>query len=194
MKKILYLSILLLQIVCSPLYSQIGVYNDSPDGSAILDIQSAGNNQGLLIPQLTTVQKTAIIKPATSLLVYDTDKRCISQNIGSETVPVWTCLTLFNRKFFYMPSINITTSTLGTYTKDLYAQYKTEYATPMYKSTGAPTTIPHFTSPTDLQYYVTYYDASRITINSINANGIMSYTTIKKANYDDYINIVFVVK
>lgn len=28
----------------------------------------------------------------------------------------------------------------------------------------------------------------RITINSINANGVMNYTTIKKANFDDYMN------
>ncbi|SHG45134.1 hypothetical protein SAMN05444362_1512, partial [Dysgonomonas macrotermitis] len=30
--------------------------------------------------------------------------------------------------------------------------------------------------------------------NSISANGVMNYTVIGKADYDDYINIIFVVK
>lgn len=194
MKKI-KCTILLLLVSVTVIQAQIGINTDSPDPSTVLDIVSLNiDSKGLLLPRITTVQKTAITSPAHSLLVYDTDKKCISQNLGTPTVPKWTCLTLFNRKFFYMPSINITTTTLGSATKDLYAQYKREYGLPMYKSTGAPTSIPYFPSASDLYYYITYHDPSRITINSIDAVGVMNYTTIKKANYDDYINIVFVVK
>ncbi|WP_070808647.1 hypothetical protein [Dysgonomonas macrotermitis] len=176
-------------------YSQIGINNDSPDASTVLHMEGVtGGDKGLLIPRMTTVQKTAIASPAHSLLVYDTDLKCISQNLGTEAAPQWTCLTSLNRKFFYMPSINITTTALGTFTKDLYAQYKQEYATPMYSSPGAPAEIPYFPSSGDLYYYVSYHDPSRITINSISANGVMNYTVIGKADYDDYINIIFVVK
>lgn len=194
MKKIKY-TILLLLVSVTVIQAQIGINTESPDQSTSLEITSpTSDNRGLLIPRMTTAQKTAVTGPAHSLLVYDTDKKCISQNLGTAAAPQWTCLTLFNRKFFYMPSINISTTILGTATKDLYAQYKTEYGSPMYKSTGAPSAIPYFASASDLFYYVTYHDPSRITINSISAAGVMNYTTIKKANYDDYINIVFVVK
>ncbi|HLF64605.1 MAG TPA: tail fiber domain-containing protein [Saprospiraceae bacterium] len=43
----------------------------APDSSAMLDIKS--NSRGLLIPRMTTAQKTAIASPATGLMVYDTD-------------------------------------------------------------------------------------------------------------------------
>lgn len=194
MKKIKYTILLLLAWV-TVIQAQIGINTDTPGQSTVLEITSPNTgNRGWLIPRMTTVQKTAVTSPAHSLLVYDTDQKCISQNLGTPAAPQWTCLTLFNRKFFYMPSINIETTTLGTATKDLYAQYKTEYGSPMYKSTSAPSAIPYFPSSSDLFYYVTYHDPSRITINSISAAGVMNYTTIKKANYDDYINIVFVVK
>ncbi|PXV68193.1 hypothetical protein CLV62_102225 [Dysgonomonas alginatilytica] len=193
-KKIVFLSLLIFFVY--PAYSQVGIYSDTPDISTALDINSpsSSNNKGLLIPQMNTVQKTSIINPAHSLLVYDTDKNCISQNLGSELAPQWTCLTLFNRGFLYMPSINIPTVTLGSSTIDLFAVYKSQFATPEFASEGAPTSVPQFANATDLYYYVTYHNPSRITISGITANGVMSYTTIKKANYDDYINIVFVVK
>lgn len=180
-------------IVASPLYSQIGVYNETPQSSSALDIQGSGNSQGLLIPRMTTVQKTSIINPAPSLFVYDTDKNCISQNIGSASAPQWTCLTLFNRQFFYMPSINIPTSILGAASVDLFKIYQDQFATPKY-SAGAPTSIPRYASADNLYYYVTYYDPKLITINQITAAGVMNYTVLKKANYDSYMNIVFVVK
>ena len=195
MKKLIYILILILQIVCNPLYSQIGIHTDTPDRSTVLEINSSpASIQGLLIPRMSTVQKNAVTSPAHSLLVYDTDENCISQNLGSESSPQWTCLTLFNRSFFYMPSINIPTVTLGVSSIDLFALYKNQFATPMFASVGSPAVIPQFATATDLYYYVTYHDPSRITINGITANGVMNYTTIKKANYDDYINIVFVVK
>ncbi|MDX1406863.1 MAG: hypothetical protein R3330_01985, partial [Saprospiraceae bacterium] len=42
-----------------------------PDASALLDMQS--DNQGLLVPRMTTAQRTGIASPATGLLVFDTD-------------------------------------------------------------------------------------------------------------------------
>lgn len=43
----------------------------SPDTSAMLDISS--NNKGLLIPRMTTAERLSIVRPATGLLVYQTD-------------------------------------------------------------------------------------------------------------------------
>lgn len=193
-KTISTLSLLLLFM--HPAYSQIGIYTELPDVSTVLDIESEGNHKGLLIPQLTTAQKTGIQLPAEGLLVYDTNKNCISQNLGSEEAPIWTCLTLFNRSFFYMPSVNIPTVTLGPGTLDLFGIYKNQFTStsPTFRSAGAPAVIPQFLNATDLYYYVTYHNPLRITIGGIDANGLLSYTTTSKAKYDDYINIVFVVK
>lgn len=43
----------------------------NPHGSAILDVSSS--NKGMLIPRLTTAQRTGIAAPANGLLVYDTN-------------------------------------------------------------------------------------------------------------------------
>ena len=52
--------------------AQVAINNNGtdPDESAILDIQST--NKGLLIPRMTTGQRTAIASPATGLTVFDT--------------------------------------------------------------------------------------------------------------------------
>ena len=56
-------------------YTQQGVAintdGSGSDNSAMLDIKS--NAKGLLIPRLTAAQKTAIVTPATGLLIYQTD-------------------------------------------------------------------------------------------------------------------------
>src|SRR5882724_3356494 len=55
------------QVAISPIFSP-------PNASAMLDISST--NRGLLVPRLTTVQRTAIAAPADGLWVYDTDTKC----------------------------------------------------------------------------------------------------------------------
>ncbi|MCP4440042.1 MAG: hypothetical protein GY810_13940 [Aureispira sp.] len=47
----------------------INTDNSNPDASAILDVKSI--EKGILIPRMTTVQRTAILSPATGLLVFD---------------------------------------------------------------------------------------------------------------------------
>ncbi|MCP4441846.1 MAG: hypothetical protein GY810_23310 [Aureispira sp.] len=45
--------------------------NSSPDASAMLDVKSS--TKGMLIPRMTTGQRTVIATPATGLLVFDSD-------------------------------------------------------------------------------------------------------------------------
>jgi trimeric autotransporter adhesin len=45
--------------------------NSTPNASAMLDVKST--TKGLLIPRMTQAQRTAIVAPATGLLVYQTD-------------------------------------------------------------------------------------------------------------------------
>ena len=48
----------------------INTDGSTADATAILDVKSTG--KGILIPRMTTVQRTAITSPATGLLVFDT--------------------------------------------------------------------------------------------------------------------------
>ncbi len=69
----------------------------TPDASSMLDVSST--NKGLLIPRMTTSQRTAISSPATGLLVYQTDGSAgFYYNSGTPSTPDWLQLssTLIN--------------------------------------------------------------------------------------------------
>lgn len=58
-------------LLCSAAsYGQIGINNTDPHPSSVLDLNAT--DKGLLIPRMSTAQRTAISSPANSLLVYDT--------------------------------------------------------------------------------------------------------------------------
>jgi len=71
MKKLVFLIITVIFII--PAFAQVGINNSSPDSSAVLDLQSNSNNQGLLVPRLSSDQIAAISLPAKGLLAYNTD-------------------------------------------------------------------------------------------------------------------------
>jgi len=70
MRKILFLLFAVL-LIHTAAQAQIGLNTDgsNPDSSAMLDIKSTA--KGVLVPRLTTTQRTAIKSPAKGLLVYD---------------------------------------------------------------------------------------------------------------------------
>jgi hypothetical protein len=60
----------------------------TPDASAMLDISSTSS--GLLIPRMTSAQRSAITSPATGLVVYQTDGTSgFYYNSGTSGSPVW---------------------------------------------------------------------------------------------------------
>lgn len=192
MKKIL-LSILCLAGLFS-LQAQVGINTNTPNASAALDVTST--DKGILIPRMTTIQKTAITTPAEGLLVYDTTLKCVSQNAGTSLSPAWVCLSQKDAQngFFYMPTIGINASTVITgQTKDLYDEYKTQFTAPT-KNPAAPVNIPYFMNRADLSYYITYYDTDVLENVSINDNGVMTYDVKAESDYDSFMTVVFVVK
>src|SRR6185369_11296863 len=52
----------------------VGIGTTTPDASSVLELSS--NNRGVLVPRLTTSQRTGISSPANGLLVYDTNLNC----------------------------------------------------------------------------------------------------------------------
>ena len=74
MKLRLYILVAVSQFFTVTMYCQNVAVNASgavADPSAMLDIQS--NSKGVLIPRMTTAQRTGISHPATGLLVFDTN-------------------------------------------------------------------------------------------------------------------------
>lgn len=192
MTKFLYIAVLW---ACTATgYAQISINTDTPDPSAELTIDSY--KRGVVFPWMTTTQKEAIASPASGLMVYDTSKKCLSLNQGTPAAPNWICATQNATRFFYMPSINIPTPALGAVTTplDLYDEYRKQFGTPMSKSPSAPAQIPYYLSATALDYYITYYDNTVMSVTNIDNTGKVSYFIHRKADLDTYMNVVFVVK
>jgi len=85
---------LLSLLILLPLLSQaqsVGIGTTSPDLSAILEIRST--SKGLLIPQMKATHRNAITKPATGLLVWQTDEvKGFYFNVGTPQAPDWQIL------------------------------------------------------------------------------------------------------
>jgi hypothetical protein len=77
MKKLIGLVILLFLSGQALVYAQVAINTDAslPDSSAMLDIKST--TKGLLIPRMTSVQRTSIVSPADGLMVYDINSKSL---------------------------------------------------------------------------------------------------------------------
>ena len=64
----------------------VGIGTVAPNASAILDVQST--TKGVRMPNMTTVQKNAIVTPAAGLMVFDTtlSKLCVYTGAAWETI------------------------------------------------------------------------------------------------------------
>ena len=66
----------------------VGVGTTAPDASAALDVVSSA--KGVLLPRLTSAQRTGMTAPATGLIVFQTDGTPgFYYNSGTTTAPVW---------------------------------------------------------------------------------------------------------
>lgn len=70
MKRLLF-NLLVCVIIQSASAQSVGIGTTTPDASAQLDVSNT--SKGILIPRLTSAQRSAINNPATSLLVFQTD-------------------------------------------------------------------------------------------------------------------------
>ena len=71
MKTILFATSLLLASTAFGQNKNVGINTNTPDPSAVLHLES--NDQGLLVPRLTTLERDAIAAPATGLIIYNID-------------------------------------------------------------------------------------------------------------------------
>ncbi|NNL90895.1 MAG: hypothetical protein HKO66_01555, partial [Saprospiraceae bacterium] len=96
-----------------------------------------------------------------------------------------------HKECFYPPSVPIDASSTGSFVLDMYANYNTQYGSPIMSSGG---TIPVF-AVNELDYHVLDYDTSVMTVTNVSTSGVLSYTIDSvPANNCTYINILFCEK
>jgi len=66
-----FFTLLAVVLITATTYAQIGINNETPDASAVLDVTST--TAGLLMPRMTNAQRQAISNPAAGLQVFVTD-------------------------------------------------------------------------------------------------------------------------
>ncbi|MBD99312.1 MAG: hypothetical protein CMO34_05665 [Verrucomicrobia bacterium] len=87
------LSLLLLLPICKG-QEAVGINNDNPHASSILDISST--TQGVLVPRMTTGQRNSIGSPATGLLVFDSSTSTFWYFNGSTWVEIVSSVSTNN--------------------------------------------------------------------------------------------------
>jgi uncharacterized protein (TIGR02145 family) len=82
--------IIMITLLPSLLRSQVVVGAGTPDGSALLEMQSTTG--GVLPPRMTQAQRDAIASPATGLMLFNTGSGCLEINVGMPSLPEWARL------------------------------------------------------------------------------------------------------
>jgi hypothetical protein len=114
---------------------------------------------------------------------------------------------LGEKRYFYLPSFNIEIdpNESNTRTCDFYEEYKKQFdkettGSQFISSNSNIKTISSLENgrvygPNELEYVVTYYDTSVMTIKNISEEGLMEYT-IESFDFSEktYINVILVVK
>ncbi len=107
MQKFTLLFLLPLLIAATSMAQSVGIGTTSPNSSAMLDVSST--TKGLLLPRMTSAQRTAIASPANGLIVYDTDTKTVWYHNGSS----WTNMIAGGGGGFSLP-FNQTVNMSGT--------------------------------------------------------------------------------
>uniref|UniRef100_UPI0033069011 hypothetical protein n=1 Tax=uncultured Croceitalea sp. TaxID=1798908 RepID=UPI0033069011 len=157
---------------------RVGIGTDSPD--AKLDVEGG---QVRFTDYADAVTQPYEDSSANYLLATDAEGDVVQVNSVKAS------------RVFYPPSIAIDASSpdASVRTLNLYSQYVAQFGSPAVSSTGA-SGIPIYDAD-ELEYHVTLYDTSVLTITGISALGEMTYTVDNSpADYNSLINVVFVVK
>jgi len=181
----------------------IGDNNSLPNPSATLDIRSNGQ-YGLLLPNLSLVSTTDATVLAggvhvPGMLVYNTATTGdVRPGVYYDDGKKWVRV---GERWFYMPSFNLSVTAAGSFSCNLYKIYKDQFTktgNAGFVSSNTSATVtevqPVYTAD-QLDYYVTAYPSSCMTITGITPAGVMNYT-VNSTNIPEgsSMTVIFVVK
>lgn len=196
--------------------AQVGINSDIPQATLHVNPQSTGSTtaEGIIAPRLTRAQ--VVSKDG----VYGTNQQgayVYVTTLGSETLTTKTAkITIsgyyffdgtiwqpmdYTPEFLYLPSFNLPMTSVGTgKTYDLYTNvYKKQFTkagNPAFiSSNNTLIQIPTMYNANQLDFVVTDYDNTVITVNSVSAAGVLNYNVLNaNPGNGSFINIVLVVK
>jgi len=187
-----------------PLKAQVTIgANDRPDPSAVLDVRS-NDHYGLLLPTLalaSTTDATVLAGKAhvPGMLVYNTATASdVRPGVYCSDGKKWIRV---GERWFYMPAFKLPITATGPSTCDLYGEYRKQFTkagnSEFVSSNTAASVIdvqPVYTAD-QLDYYVTAYPSSCMTITGITTAGVMNYT-VNSTNIPEgsSMTVIFVVK
>jgi len=209
----------------APMKAQVTIGRKSdPDPNALLDLKQNTDNsstKGFLPPRValsSTTSALPLTAPiANGMTVYNTATAgdvTPGYYYWNSSIPKWVRVGNGGTAaptFFYMPSIvlpldNSDTSLFDTYnagtqtfTVDLYKRYAAQFGmtpTNVAKSASAVNPLPLYTA-NQLEYFVTYYDASVFASVSVSDAGMLTYTLKPSPlplSDKTFMNIIFEVK
>jgi hypothetical protein len=188
MKK--YLGLLLcIVFVCGKAQAQsvaINTDGSAADSSALLDLKSSV--KGMLAPRMTGAEKTAIINPATGLILYQTDATDgFYYNAGTPLVPNWLKLTTDKTPIAFSATTTIEQIIPSSvYTKVLYPVEEFDES-----GNFVPGATSEFTTPSTGIYHfdaVTFFLAAPNTTNYITifVNNAPKKTTFNTSPFNTY--------
>jgi len=101
-KNVFFILPAIFTLFCSQVYAQVTIGKLAPPNpSAVLQVVSAGNNKGVLIPEMTSGQRDKILHPANGLQIFNTDEGCF--NYYDSTQLSWQSLCgSTNAEFSFM--------------------------------------------------------------------------------------------
>ncbi|MBF0596829.1 hypothetical protein [Faecalibacter rhinopitheci] len=201
-------------------FSQVGINTIKPNASLDVQANATTVNipDGIIAPRLTGEQlkakDSAYNRDQIGAMVYVTQGLVENDRVG-KTIKVknpgyyyfdgeiWQIIEIGKQAqdWFYMPSFNLDMGTIGQKTVNLYESYRSQFVNDSSNSTrffssNSTTTYVSNSEQTifeanELEYIVTYYNDSYLTINSISADGMMTYT-VKNTNppANSFINII----
>lgn len=89
--KLLLMSVLL-TVASLTANAQVKVGNNPTTINASALVEMESTTKGMLPPRMTTTQRSAIASPASGLIVYNTDLKCVETNLGTPASPNWACM------------------------------------------------------------------------------------------------------
>ncbi|MDR2384120.1 MAG: hypothetical protein LBD80_00460 [Tannerella sp.] len=216
-REFLTLSMVFTAIVTASAQVTIGS-EDAPDRRSVLELKSS--TKAFLPPRIALIDTASAVPVGNTstdhlagLVLYNTTNdatKGLTPGLYYNNGLKWVRLVNLanDPKWFYMPSIPLKVSTQGTYTVNLWEEYKKQFdkSTPgnlIIASPGAPSSgnpLSAVYQAGELHYYVTGYDDKvfkNVTLTGANGNELVyeiDATSISNISDSTYMNIVLVVK